>query len=140
MNMAENIKDIQNELKQLKWSLDTLFAIQSKVIQANESLITSFILKNCFGIGKGARIKKTRIKVYLAIDGKRTVNDISEVTGTLLPNVSREITPLKEEGLIEVATEDPKGIIYQKTFLDELLDLSAKIGAGSKESLEQFLQ
>ncbi|MBD3191709.1 MAG: hypothetical protein GF308_13760 [Candidatus Heimdallarchaeota archaeon] len=137
--MAEMNK-LDEEVSQLRTEIDTILAIQKHIIKANSSLLRSFILREIFGIGKGVRIKKSRIKIYLAINGELTVNEVADSLGMHLPNVSREITPLKEAGLIEIAQEETRGIIYSKTYLDSFLNLSGKIGEKSKMTIEKFLR
>lgn len=134
------INELNEEISKLRADVDTILAIQKHIIEANSSLMRSFILREIFGIGKGVRIKKSRIKIYLAINGELTVNEIADSLGMHLPNVSREITPLKEAGLIEIAKEETRGIIYSKTYLDSLVNLSGKIGEKSKMTIEKFLR
>lgn len=62
-------------------------------------------------------------KVFLEIDGNKTVSDIAKQLGMKPSNVSREITKLIEMGIIE-----PKSVsattIYQKTKIDKIIRLS----------------
>src|SRR2546428_10071050 len=62
-------------------------------------------------------------RVYLEIDGQRSVNDMVNHLKMKQPNVSREITILSEMALIE-----PKSIgntrIYKKAKIDKIIGLS----------------
>lgn len=70
-------------------------------------------------------------KVYLEIDGEKTVSTIGESLNMKQPNVSREVAKLRDLGLIE-----PKSVgsstVYQKTKIDKVIGLS--------KSLEKMIQ
>lgn len=65
-------------------------------------------------------------KVFLQVDGIKTVSAIGEQLSMKLPNVSREIGKLRDLGLIE-----PKSVgnstIYQKTKIDKVIGLSKSL-------------
>lgn len=67
--------------------------------------------------------KTSTAKVYMEIDGEKSVTAISKQLKMKLPNVSREITILNEMALIE-----PKSIgnskVYKKTKIDKVIGLS----------------
>lgn len=44
-----------------------------------------------------------RAQVYMAANGKRSVDDITKLLGMLQPNVSRDLTRLEREGLLKVS-------------------------------------
>ena len=67
--------------------------------------------------------RKRAAKVYLAVDGKRAISDISQFTGIAQPNVSAEIKSLIENGLIE-AIVSGKNTICRKNKIDTVLGLS----------------
>lgn len=66
------------------------------------------------------------VKVYLEVDGEKSVTAIAEKLTMKIPNVSREITVLREMGLIE-----PKSVgnatVYQKTKIDKIIGLSREL-------------
>jgi hypothetical protein len=70
-------------------------------------------------------VKKRRrvAKVYLAVDGERTVKAISDYLIIEQPNVSKEIQWLEDNGLIRVQ----KWGTYKKEKIDSILGLSAEL-------------
>lgn len=70
--------------------------------------------------------RKSTAKVYLEIDGEKTVSEIVKATGMLQPSVSRSLRHLEEIGLIE---SYPKGnsTIYRKNEIDKIIGLSKEL-------------
>lgn len=65
-------------------------------------------------------------KVFLQIDGIKTVSNIGEQLNMKIPNVSREIAKLRDMGLIEPKTVG-NTTIYQKTKIDKVIGLSKSL-------------
>lgn len=66
------------------------------------------------------------VRVFLEVDGVKTVSDIKQKLNMQLSNVSRELGKLREIGIIE-----PKSVgnntIYQKTKIDKVIGLSKEL-------------
>lgn len=62
-------------------------------------------------------------KVFLEIDGEKTVSDIAKELGMKPPNVSREVTKLTNMGLVEQKSVGST-TIYQKTKIDKIIGLT----------------
>lgn len=78
-------------------------------------------------------------KVYLEVDGEKTVTAIGQKLTMKQPNVSREITVLRDMGLIEPKTTG-NSTVYRKTKIDRIIGLSRElarmIGDNSKPVAE----
>lgn len=80
-----------------------------------------------FGNVPGKKKAISRAKIYLAVDGKRTVGKIAEDLKLQISNVSREITNLKNMSLIDVKEATNDGIVYKKRRIDSLLRISRRL-------------
>ena len=65
-------------------------------------------------------------KVYLEVDGEKTVSAIGQKLTMKVPNVSREITVLREMGLIEPKSTG-NSTVYRKTKIDKIIGLSREL-------------
>ena len=65
-----------------------------------------------------------RAQVYLAADGARGVSEIAAFLGMKQPNVSRDVTVLKEEGLLELGSAVGRRDIWAKKSIDRTLRIS----------------
>ena len=95
-------------------SLDqtTAFALRADAERHHESVRAIF--------GK----RKRRVQVYLAANGERSVQKIAELLKMKRPNVSKELTFLQKEGLLEV-TENMRGETYwSKKPIDKTIRIS----------------
>ena len=70
--------------------------------------------------------RKTSARVYLVIDGVKTVGEVATSLNMKQPNVSREIKLLNGFGLIE-AVIDGSNSIYKKNKIDNVLGLSNEL-------------
>ena len=64
--------------------------------------------------------RKRAAKVFLATDGKRTVEEIAAYLDLRQPNVSKELSDLHEAGLVECVEWG----LYRKKIIDKILGLS----------------
>ena len=67
---------------------------------------------------------KRRVQVYLAANGERTVQEIAQLIEMKQPNVSRELTKLQEEGLLEVFEKDGGETYWGKKPIDRTIRIS----------------
>jgi hypothetical protein len=108
--LNRDVREIKNKVDDLDKSVDLL-------IRANRKEIITDLLE-FFGYSID------RIKVFLAIDGNRTVTDlVAYLKPMIQPNVSKRISELSDEGLIYVKKSTNKGKIYDKTPKVKILNL-----------------
>lgn len=67
---------------------------------------------------------KRRVQVYLAANGERSVQNIAELLDMKPPNVSRELTILQEEGLLEVIENEGGETYWSKKPIDRTIRIS----------------
>ena len=108
--ILEKLIKLDNRTDSMRHSLDWL--VRANEPQLKEALIKAF--------GKSA----VRVQVYLALDGRKNVNDVAKGLDLVPANVSREIAWLKKKGLIAPIDADGRGTIYKKTQLDSIIHLS----------------
>ncbi len=65
-----------------------------------------------------------KAQVYLAANGERSVNEIANHLGMKSPNVSKALSQLGEEGLVEIIENDGGSHIWGKTPLDRTLRIT----------------
>jgi DNA-binding transcriptional ArsR family regulator len=65
-----------------------------------------------------------RVQVYLALDGKRNVQEIGRHLEMKQPNVSRDLAWLRRKRLIDVLEAGNGGNKYKKKFFDAIVGLS----------------
>lgn len=108
--LNRDVREIKHRVGDIDKSIDLL-------IRANRQEIISDLLE-FFGYSKD------RIKVFLAIDGERTVtNLVSYLSPMIQPNVSKRISELTDEGLIYAKKSTKKGKVYDKTPKVKILNL-----------------
>lgn len=66
-----------------------------------------------------------RAQVYLAANGERSVKNIAEVLAMKQPNVSRELTFLQEQGMLEVLENEGGETYWCKKPIDRTFRISA---------------
>jgi DNA-binding transcriptional ArsR family regulator len=80
------------------------------------------------------RRRTATARVYLQVNGKRTVSEIGTRLKMKQPNVSREIAILfNEMGLVE-PIDGENGTIYRKTKIDKIIGLSRALEKPSKNA------
>ena len=111
---------IAQDIREIKWHQEAIDSSMELLIKAHRQQIEEEIMRF---FGKSKR----RAEIYLKCDGKNTVSDIANQLQMKIPNVSRELTKLKQEGLIKVKRITDKGYIYEKTKIDRILKISKKL-------------
>jgi len=117
--MNEN-DTIAQDIREIKWHQEAIDSSMELLIKAHREQIEEEIMKF---FGKSKR----RAEIYLKCDGKNTVSEIAKQLGIKIPNVSRELTKLKLEGLIKIKRITDEGYIYEKTRIDRILKISKKL-------------
>ncbi len=112
--LERDVREIKHRVVGIDKSVDLLLRANRKEIVGDVMIF----------FGKS----KDRIKVFLAVNGERTVN---QITSHLKPmqrqNVSKRIAELIDEGLIDVKKTGKTGIIYDKTEKVKILNLEKEI-------------
>lgn len=113
--------EIAKDIREIKWHQEAIDSSMELLLKANRDAILAEIM-GFFGRSK------RRARVFLVVDGKRTVEDITKLLTLQKPNVSAELTRLKNEGLIEIKKITSEGYyIYKKRRVDRILGVSKKL-------------
>lgn len=110
-------EEVARDIREIKWHQEAIDSSMELLIKANRDSILAEIMSFF-------RTSKRRAQVFLAVDGKRTVEDITQLLEMKKPNVSRELTKMKNEGLIEIKRITKRGYIYKKRRVDRILGIS----------------
>jgi len=113
--------EIAKDIREIKWHQEAIDSSMELLLKANRDAILVEIM-GFFGRSK------RRAQVFLAVDGKRTVEDLTKLLALQKPNVSADLTRLKNEGLIEIKKITSEGYyIYKKRRVDRILGVSKKL-------------
>lgn len=110
-------QQILSRLSHLQHKVDSIEQTNAFALRADADKHIQSV-KDVFGTSK------RKVQIYLAADGNRSVNDIADHLGLKAPNVSRDLSKLREEGLLEIGDTDGKSICYTKTPLDRTIRIS----------------
>jgi len=119
-------EDIFEEVKKIRWHQEAIDSNMELLTRAHGKEILNEIM-DFFGNVPGKKKAINLARVYLAVDGVRTVGKIATDLKIKGPNVSIEIGKLKEMSLIEVKEVVKEGTIYKKRRVDILLRISQKL-------------
>jgi DNA-binding MarR family transcriptional regulator len=108
------------DIREIKWHQEAIDSSMELLIKAHGEQIEKEIMEFFGG-------SKRRAEIYLECDGKNSVTTIANKLQMKQPNVSTEVTKLKEEGLIKIKKTTDEGYIYQKTKVDKILRISKKL-------------
>jgi len=114
------------EVKKIRWHQEAIDSNIELITRAHGKEILTEIME-FFGNVPGKKKAINRARIFVAVDGKRSVGKIADDLKLKLPNVSTEITKLKDMGLIEVKEVTKEGIVYKKRKVDSLLRISQKL-------------
>jgi predicted transcriptional regulator len=83
-----------------------------------------------FGLISGKKANFTAMRVYLAVNGKRTVTEIGTEADVHQPDASKILAALERVGLVEPVPQKTSGTkIYAKTSADWALGISKTLQA-----------
>jgi DNA-binding MarR family transcriptional regulator len=116
----ERDQQILRRLANIEHRVDSLDQTTAFALRADEER-HQMTVKNIFGSSK------RRAQVYLATNGERSVNAIAEFLGLQAPNVSRELTFLQKEGLLEVIEIEGGETYWSKKPIDRTIRISSFI-------------
>lgn len=111
----------EKDIKEIRWRVEGIDGSVDLLVRANRKQILSDLM-DFFGRSK------ERVRVFLEIDGQKSVEGIVKSLQIGQPHVSRRITELKNEGLIELASITAEGHhIYRKTSKVKILGLDSEL-------------
>jgi predicted transcriptional regulator len=112
---------LEKDVREIRWRVEGVEKSVDLLVRANRPEIIADLMK-FFGWSK------ERVKVFLAVDGVKTVEAIKNALKMKKSHVSARITELKDEGLIELKRITPEGYyIYTKTEKVKILNLERKL-------------
>jgi predicted transcriptional regulator len=123
--MGKN-EDITEDVRKIRWHQEAIDKNIELLTRAHRKEILEEIM-GFFGNVPKKKKAVNRAKIFLAIDGKRTVSDLASFLNLPISYISQEITKLKGMSLIEVKKVTKKGIVYTKTRANSILRISAKL-------------
>lgn len=110
-------QQILNRLARIEHRVDSLDRTQAFSLRADENRHFE-VVKQIF------QRSERKAQVYLAVDGGRSVGQIAAHLGMKRQNVSRALSSLQEEGLLEIISTNGPENIWGKTSLDRTLRIS----------------
>ena len=113
-------EEVARDIREIKWHQEAIDSSMELLIKANRDAILSEIMAF---FGKSRR----RAQVILAVDGRRTVKDITQMLDMKKQNVSSQLVRLKDEGLVEIKRITRRGRVYKKRRVDRILGISRMV-------------
>jgi DNA-binding transcriptional ArsR family regulator len=112
---------VEKDVREIKYKVEAIEKSVDLLVRANrreiiEDLMTFF--------GKS----RERVKVFVAIDGEKSVNQIADEIKVRPQNVSRRLTELEREGLSRLKRTDGASKVYEKTEKVAILNLEKVLG------------
>lgn len=112
---------LERDIREIRYKVDGIDKSVDLLLRANRKQIIEDLMI-FFGTSRD------RIKVFVAIDGEKTVNQlVDNLKPIKQPNVSKRIAELIDEGLIYVKKSTNKGKIYDKTAKVRILNLEKEL-------------
>ena len=122
----DDSEDVTEDIKKIRWHQEAIDKNIELLTRAHRKEILEEIM-NFFGNVPRKKKAINRARIFLAIDGNRTVSDLADYLNLAISYISQEITKLKEMSLIEVKRVSKQGIVYKKTRANSILRISAKL-------------
>lgn len=119
-------EDAAEDIRKIRWHQEAIDKNIELLTRAHRKEILEEIM-NFFGNVHRKKKAINRSRIFIAIDGKRTVSDLATYLSLPISYISQEITKLKGMSLIEVKKVSKKGIVYKKTRANSILRISAKL-------------
>lgn len=107
---------MEKDVREIKYKVDGIDKSVDLLVRANRKQILEDLMAF---FGKS----KDRVKIFLAINGEKSVNQIAAEFKMKGPNVSRRISELEREGLIRVKETGGHSKIYEQTEKMAILNL-----------------
>jgi predicted transcriptional regulator len=116
----------EKDVREIKWRVEGIDKSIDLLVRASRKQIIADILEF---FGKS----KDRVNVFLAIDGNKTVDQVAKELNMKGPNVSRRITELRDEGLVNIKKITKNGYVYEKTEKVRVLGIEKVIAKKAPE-------
>ena len=111
---------MEKDVREIKYRVDGIEKGMDLLLRANRKQILDDLMAF---FGKS----KERVKVFLAVNGEKSVNQIVAELKMKGPNVSRRISELEREGLIRVKETGGHSKIYEQTEKVAILNLRKEL-------------
>ncbi|MFZ1077593.1 MAG: hypothetical protein WAN47_09235 [Nitrosotalea sp.] len=112
---------LERDVREIRYKVDGLDKSVDLLLRANRKEIVTDLM---IFFGKS----KDRVKVFLAVDGERTVNElVKKLKPMRQPHVSTRIGELLAEDLIYVKKTTRQGKIYDKTTKVKILNIEKEL-------------
>lgn len=111
---------MEKDVREIKYRVDGIEKGMDLLLRANREQILNDLMAF---FGKS----KDRVKVFLAINGEKSVNQIAEQLKMLGQNVSKRTSELEREGLIRVKKTVGHSKIYEQTEKVAILNLRKEL-------------
>jgi DNA-binding MarR family transcriptional regulator len=111
---------MEKDVREIKYRVDGIEKGMDLLLRANRKQILEDLMAF---FGKS----EERVKVFLAINGEKPVNQIVQELKIKGPNVSRRISELEREGLIRVKRIVGHSKIYEQTEKVSILNLRKEL-------------
>jgi len=118
--MSPESDQLSQDIREIKWHQEAIDSAMEHLIRGNKGPILAEIM-SFFGTSK------RRAEVYLAVDGEKTVSEIARQLGMKGPNVSTDVSLLKDYGLIQVKGVSGSGVVYKKHRIGKIVGLSKEL-------------
>lgn len=125
-------QQILSRLAHIEHKVDSLEQTHAFALRADES-------RHRESVNQIFKKSKRKAQVYLAANGERSVNEIATHLGMRNPNVSKELSDLQSEGLVDIFYQDGGSTYWGKKALDRSLRISKflmedhQLGADGKD-------
>jgi DNA-binding transcriptional ArsR family regulator len=99
----------RRDIREINYKIEDIEKSVGLLLRGRRKEVIAELVETCF--------KKSveKVRVFLAIDGQSSINQIAERLKVKPPNVSRHIKDLLDHDLIKVRTTDGGKVIYEKT-------------------------
>lgn len=110
-------EEIQEQITKIGWKVESIDDSINLLIKGSRKEILGEVLAF---FGRNYSL----MKVFLNVDREKNVLQLSQTLKMKPPNVLRELSKLKKEGLIEIVRTGAGGNVYRKKVIDDVLQLS----------------
>jgi len=118
-----NLDEIYTEVLNIKTDVQAVKQQTSWILRGHAEQVASH-WQEIFGIKASTKRNYSKMRVYLETNGRRTVSEIAAATKIHVADVSRWLTEMEKERIVELLPAIKKRKIYQKTPADFALGIS----------------
>lgn len=99
----------RKDIREINYRIEDIEKSVGLLLRGRRKEVISELMETCF------RKSVEKVRVFLAVDGESSVNEIAGRLSIKQPNVSRHIKDLLDHDLITVKNTEHGRIIYEKT-------------------------